>query len=660
MREYTTVKKKTYVVTPKVICTVTEPDGSIIATCSPNQQTAFVAQTDTVLISDDTARVTEVFKGAFLSAPGEGTTTFQLPATATSWEAIEKHFSLHAQPGSASIPAAETAPSAVYISRVPWARLDEESAQWVNNTSTVDETVFGVLRKLMDNAGLQHECSTDTAEGVDDYNGKLWPFYWQHANYVLDDIGNKHITAIKGTSDFSTTENVCAFGPAFWFFCCLERSRKEDGTWNTHDGTQEGTPLFQLWGISARPWEELDAGRRTELTALGVTIADFHLWPECQIWDDRQQQLLPRPYWCHSAYLGGADPQADGSAVLVSKPGKPLWNYLNLAQLNGLLGPHPGMAASACIQGFGMLFDIVKNATKDSQSIHRGLCAAMGSALSATLDTASADYVFPISTQGEFRVGRTACLWQSNSTAQYTPFLPSASVQLGRIAAIETRTLTLKDGGTASSLCLVFEEDSIEPFLVRTDVTAAQELSDQGIYACCYATPTMAMSGETDSVIGLHDGSRTSFTDGYHPYRVMGTEYSVGGWVLAGDTVANKQENVISIFQAPPHIIRLSQGAMIDFTNLGYKLIGTFSASGSPLYILNEQLTAEGIALPANIGGKGSGSDFGHADILIAQDGVHSMVTGGRMGFTWKYAGSAAMSVDIIFEKEFWYCCSRI
>lgn len=55
---------KTYAVTSAAECTVTTPEGILIATCPAGEQTLFVAPTTEIEISDDAALVTESFKGA--------------------------------------------------------------------------------------------------------------------------------------------------------------------------------------------------------------------------------------------------------------------------------------------------------------------------------------------------------------------------------------------------------------------------------------------------------------------------------------------------------------------------------------------------------------------------------------------------------------------
>lgn len=62
-----TTPGKSYAVTTAVDCTLTTPEGVLIATCPAGEQTYFVAPCAEVEVSDDAALVTESFKGA---APG--------------------------------------------------------------------------------------------------------------------------------------------------------------------------------------------------------------------------------------------------------------------------------------------------------------------------------------------------------------------------------------------------------------------------------------------------------------------------------------------------------------------------------------------------------------------------------------------------------------
>lgn len=555
-----------------------------------------------------------------------------IPTDALDNSFFDEYFSLHAQPG------VTQAPGHVFGSRVPFARYDETAKAWQNTASAVDETVYSTSRKFMDNAGLQHTCSTDTAAGVDDYVGKRWAFFWGRCNYVRDEYGIKHITAVQGTSvaghTFSDAENVGTFGPAFWFFCKTE-THEENGQYTTHDGTADGTPLFQLWGISDRPWDKLDDGRKAELLAHGISEGDFHIWPECLVWDAVEEKLVERPYWVHSAYCGGYEIDSTGTAKLVSKPNKPLWPSMSYQVLNSKYGYAPGGGGSGCINAFGMLMDIIKGATKNSQSLHRGMSDNNCSAIKAAVSTGEPGYLFPIAAKGAFEAGCTVWLWQTASGSTAPTVTQGLKCQIGRIQAVETRSLLLADGTTAEQLCLVIDPATVQPFMACTGadnaaaIAAAAALSDAGQYACCFATQGQAMSGETDAVLGKHDGSCTSNTNGRHPYRVQGTEYMPGAFICAADVVCclgnGTQEVLLNgevliptssqrvYLIAPPTVKRLSSGNLASFMAAGYVPVGVGTNTSG--YILNVQLDPVwGIAYPLHAGGTGSSSSTGHAD----------------------------------------------
>ena len=94
-----------------------------------------------------------------------------------------------------------------------------------------------------------------------------------------------------------------------------------------------------------------------------------------------------------------------------------------------------------------------------------------------------------------------------------------------------------------------------------------------------------AWSGTTDSVLGHHDGSPVSNTDGKHAYRVQGREYAVGGYIVASDTVAylnadgsrtvytaekgtahsNNQETILSTYKNAGTIPNSATGTAADW-----------------------------------------------------------------------------------------------
>lgn len=599
-----------------------------------------------------------------------------LPDEALSWSTIEAHFSKYAQPGITQ------SPGHVFASRVPWAR--EEGGTWKNNACAIDEIALGINSKLWDNADLAHECSTDTVLGADDYIGKHWAFYCNHCNYITDEYGIKHITAIEGYTlngvVFDPNKNVGAFGPKFWYFCKTEMYQDPDtGAWLTDDGTETGTPLYQLWGISDRAWADLDESRRTELAKHGITEADFSLWPECKVYSADDVGMVDRPYWVHSAYCGGYEVQSDGTIAMVSKKNAPLYNGLSYQKLNGIYGYNAAAGGGACVNGFGMLFDIVKNATKNNQDIHYGMASNNCTAIKSTLSTGEADYVFPISSKSHFEVGCTVWIWQSTANSQHSVKTRSTACQIGRVQAIETRTLILEDGTSTESLCLVFDPTTVEPFLVRTGtnneaaIAAAKEISDAGNYCHCFATQGMAMGGETDWVLGKHDGSVTSNTNGRHPYRVQLTEYMPGALICAADTVVvrgtGSQEVTVNgvtsippntvyvILTAPPTVARISTGTLAQFLAAGYVAVGLTPAKEG--YVVNERLDPlYGVAYPVSIGGSGSGSSTGHADYVYVGASPAEFLIGGYLT-SGADAGSSYLRLSDGVSSAYWGFAAR-
>ncbi len=661
-------------------------DGSqvLLVESSGAGQVQFLAISRTIIVSDDSVVAVIPFPNAATAGLGGGGTDMAqhlrdsshlsaaerrqleylidayatpqptLPEGALPWPEISDHFRQHAQPG------VSAAPAAVYAVRVPLA-YSAGGNNWNNTASMLDETATGLLRKLFDNAGLASEQSTDLVVGRDDYAG-LWAFYWQHANYTTDAHGVKHLTAIKEVHRAfdAITENVCAFGPAFWFFCKEERSQ-QNGVWTTHDGTETGKPLYQVWGITSRPWAELPAEKKAQLESVGVGESDLALWPECLVWDEGTGEPVKRPYWCHSAYCGGAEKQANGTYKMVSKKNLPLYNNLSYKTFCSLYGNAAGFGGSAQVQAFGLLFDLLKTGNKNSQSAHTGMNNNYNDTVAATHDTLEAGYIWPVSSRGCFVVGGTVQLMQQSGNTWDMTYRLSKAIQQARIAAIETREFSVLDGTSVSSLCLVFDPATCQPFRVRVAAADAQTLAEAGEHAHSFAVQGMALTGETDAVPYPHDGSMTSCADGRHPFRTMGTEYMPGIWMIGADVVALINTEGVSvtingvsttpnvhqfvILHAGFGVKRKTSGTLRQYLDAGYEAVGLMPAT--PGWILNMQLTREGVAYPIAVGGSDT---LGHGDYVYAGIPIAGCVTGGhaKLGAT---AGLAACGFHLTMER---------
>lgn len=651
-----------------------------------------------------------------------------LPAGAYSYQFFNEFFANRAERNVFS------APGKVYISRVPY-------PQKVNGATNFDTTYLyssieeipsatpvakfdkaSLLAKLMDNAGLSHTCATDTTAGVDDYVGKEWLFWWGHGNYVHDEYGNKHITSVKDLPKpghiFDPYEkDVCAFGPKFWFFVKTELYQFTDSEgnlrWTTDDGTQTGQPITQLWGVSDSPWHELTQEKRDELLAHGITQTDFHIWPECLVYDDTLKAYIERPYWCHSAYMAGAVNE-EGTGPLVSRANLPLrksnlsYNSMNALYGAAVNGVYPSInrgGTAACNTGFPMLFDIIKTANKNTQKYHSGMSfnysqsqavtAALAYKAIPTYNTATADYIIPIGTadqtvanaQKQFEKKCTVYLESKmyTNTAQtnyrginVTSNGRSKTTQIGRISDIALRQFVdYTTGDTVIAPCLVLDPTTVEPFLVRTTEEGCAEAQESGGYACCYVQQGFALSGETNAVLGKTDGACTNLTNGKHPFRVQGTEYMGGAWTVSADTVAIKDDGQtpvefegkwytteegtdrFSYLYCPPGVKRINNGGadVNKWVSAGYKVIGFAPITDG--YVAQGTLSSEGgfITLAAG-NGANSNNSFRDYFYLSTSRGAFKYLSGGSL-FNEKTAGSACLLMNSGLEGEVWTICAR-
>ena len=606
-----------------------------------------------------------------------------MPDTALDYSVITSYISMQAQPG------VSTAPGNIFGARVPWAR--QENGVWVNNDSNVNYSVFGAAQKLWDNLGLQNEPSTDKIEGVDDYIGKKWVFFWNRCNYISDNYGNKWVTAIEGYdttayggTTFSTDKNVGVMGPKFWYCVKTEKYQEpETGNWLTVDGTEDGTPLYQLWIIGDRSWSELPTDRQEELTKHGITEDDWYLWPGCKVYDAADTTLKERPYYVHAAYAGGYEVSSLGTEGIVSKPNKPLRNNLSHNSLANLYGTTVLGGAECYVNTFGMLFDIVKNADKNSQTRYTGNASNQPATVLSTYSTKQADYVFPISSTGSFKVGCTVYIcdtYYGNISNIPNSYIKTAGLQYGRILAIENRNIVTSDGESVSSLCLVFDPNTIDPFIVCTGSSnseaqsAAQAISGTGQNACAFATQGFSLSGETDTIIGKHDGS-LNLTDNAHAIRVQGTEYQPGTWILAADTIACKGDgatvvNINGTEHTPDstqyvYLIcpkgltgRAQSGNLSSIIEDGYKPVA-IGSSVSGGYILNMEVDGEtGLAYPVSFGGTGSGSNYGHGDNFYVGGNPAEFLVGGSLSFGTS-GGFAAVLAFLGLSPSSWLYGAR-
>lgn len=446
-----------------------------------------------------------------------------------------------------------------------------------------------VGEKLLDNAGLEFVPSTDTTEGKDDYlNGNHPMFEWVHCNYKRNYDGTAYPVATEYDSNYATTGAVDVGAMQMSFY------------WNW----DASNPEYDLVTISDMPNEKYKLKPWTESKRADGTV-------------------LP---WCiGSAYVSGI--ASDG--LLRSQPGlKPERKQSHNNMIENYQKKGKGYwGAGAERNTFQIIFNIIKGATKNSQSLFQG-CTNYSFQYSASIESADAHTYFPV----------------TNAQAQNILVGSYVSVGYGR----------LDDKQTGVNLDRYYDDihkyaDDVKVLRIETldennkavylDIktgfnTTPIKLSDT-VNAPITITSMHWWSGSTDVVIGRHDGSPVSNTDGNHPYRVQGREYAVGAYLIASDTVMDFQSDYSKkVYIAPKGLAHSSSDATIRNK---YTCIGTIPADpdgkGSDYWIGD-------ISVDVNTGGwfpstKGSSNSQGWADILYAggtsTSGTREYLMGGAL-----------------------------
>ena len=369
-----------------------------------------------------------------------------------------------------------------------------------------------------------------------------------------------------------------------------------------------------------------------------VTISDtpnekykLKPWTECKRAD---RTITP---WCiGSAYVSGI--ASDG--MLRSQPGlKPERNQSHNNMITNYQKKGKGyLGAGSERNTFQILFNIIKGATKNSQSLFQG-CTGYSFQYSASIESADVHTYFPV------------------TNAQAQNILAGSYVSVGYGQLNDGKNGVNNDRGVANIhkyaddvKVLKIETLDANNKAVYLDIetgfnTMPIKLSDT-VNAPITITSMHWWSGSTDAVIGRHDGSFGSNTDSKHPYRVQGREYAVGGYMVASDTVMDFQSDYSKkVYVAPKGVAHSSSDAMIRNT---YTCVGTIPANpdgnGSDFWVGDIAVDVDtGAWFPS---AKGSSNSQGFADMVYAggktTSGTREYLQGGSLGF-WSLAGSACV-----------------
>lgn len=469
--------------------------------------------------------------------------------------------------------------------------------------------------KMLDNAGLVFEPSTDTTEGQDDYlNGQNPLFEWIHCNYVRDeDDGTARPTALEGTSGYATTGAVDVGAMQMSFYWKWDASN----------------PEYDLLTISDSPHPELGLVPWVESKKANGTV-----YP-----------------WCiGSAYVSGI--AEDGK--LRSQPGlKPARNQSHNNMITNYQTKGAGYwGAGACRNTFQIIFDLIKGATKSTQALEAGV-TNYNFQYEAAIQSSDNNTYFPVTNaQAEnipvecyVSIGYGA---NNNGTANNDRGQDSVHAYADDVKVL--RKEVLPDGLNTAIYLDIPEESAFNtmPHVYTETFSAPIILSSMH-----------AWSGTTDTVLGHHDGSPVSNTDGKHAYRVQGREYAVGGYIVASDTLALlNADGTRTIYAAKKGVDHSLTDATIKST---YKIAGTIpvgsSGSVADFWIGDDGFDMDtGVWYPAK---QGSGNSQGVGDMYYAggtsSNTLRECLQSGYLGFSWA-AGGSYLDLGVGLGYADWSC----
>ena len=467
--------------------------------------------------------------------------------------------------------------------------------------------------KQLDNESLVFEPSTDTEEGQDDYlNGQHPLFEWVHCNYIRDADGTARPIAIEGSDEYKTTGAVDVGAMQMCFYWKWDSSNAE----------------YDLITISDTPHPELGLVPWCESVKADGTV-------------------LP---WCiGSAYVSGT--ASDG--LLRSQPNlKPARNQSHNSMITDYQEKGDGYwGAGACRNTFQFIFNAIKGATKNSQSLFAGV-TNWNIQYEASIQSADNHTYFPVTNAqaANIPLGTFVSVgYGGNNSGTANNDRGQATIHEYADDVKVLRKEALPDGENTAIYLDIPEESAFNTMPHVYDDTFSAPIMLSSMHA---------VAGLTDSVLGHHDGSPVSNTDGKHPYRVQGREYAVGGYMVASDTVALlNADGTRTVYAAKPGVAHSSSNDTIKST---YKIAGTIpvnsSGSVADYWVGDDGVDTDTGAWYPRV--QGSGNMQGVGDMYYAggeaDNAIREYLQGGSLG-NGLSAGTSSLNLWVGLGNGHWY-----
>ena len=449
-----------------------------------------------------------------------------------------------------------------------------------------------VCTKTDDNAGLVCEPSTDTVAGRDDY-ADIPLFRWYNCNYLRDEHGHAYPTAIEGIDDTYTT------------------------TGNVDVGVIQMAPYIKCDDSPA------------EYTILSITDMPRDGYT---LWCEAVSNGVNYPYVIHSKYISGIAPDGKLRSIPGLKPARSQ-SYNNMITNYARKGAGY-FGAPEARNTWQIVFMLLKYAQKSSQKVFAG-CTSYNLQYAASVQRTDKDTYFPLTkTQAaNILVGSHVSVgYGSNNNGAVNNDRGVSSIHKYADDVRVLRIETIDDANSA----------------VYLDIDAGFDTTPVALTATLKAPIMLSTmhwaSGTTDAVVGRHDGSVCSNTDGKHPYRVQGIEYAVGGYIIASDVIMDFQSDYSkNVLVAPHDNKRTTNTTEIRST---YRKIGNIVGNGGSDFWIGDIAidTQTGVTYPAAVG---SGDSVGAGDRVYSggknTSGTREHLRGGGLG-SGSNAGSSCLS----------------
>lgn len=410
----------------------------------------------------------------------------------------------------------------------------------VNNSQT--------LEKTYDNAGLVCVPSTDTTVGQDDYSD-IPLFQWVRCTYKRYEDGFAYPTSVEGYGNYSEEGDVdCGSMMRTFYYKEIDND----------DYTEVIISDCPNHALGLKPWEQA-------VRADGTVM----------------------PYFINSRYhsIVGTDGKLYSNRGRISRSqchNNMITNYQKKGA--GYWGAGSDRYTLAQIMMF------IKYGTKSIQKVMAGV-TRHNVQVKASIQSEESNTYFPVKNSQADSI-----LVGTRFSVGYGTFNSSGVINVDR--GNETIHAYADDVVVTAKVPM---DDGVNT-AIYLDCTAFNTMpitDSNGYTSDIYLTSMHAWSGDTDSVIGHHDGSPASNTDGKHPCRIQGIEFMLGGYTVASDTVMFfKSDYSKDVYVAPRGVAHSTSDSTIQST---YTLVGNIPANNGSDFWIGDVSHVNGVWYPSTV-----------------------------------------------------------